>query len=202
LDLQSFRGCGIQHQNRFFAREEGGTNVRQVWIEVQLQRALGLAHGERCSEALSAVEHLPSEVPDLSFTRNGLERILRSARTNYLTGEVYDSCGEAAKSKSRFELAAAQVNHDQIVWAYMSARKLPGFDQRQWQQRLEAALESGSSLSQITSLSSWEFYNRGLINEALGHAADAEADFRNALLMPDGLLAYHLTRLAFVQNSQ
>ena len=155
-------------RNRFFAREEGGTNVRQVWIEVQLQRALGLAHSGRCSEAVSAVEHLPSEVPGLPFTRDGLEPILRLARTNYLTGEVYGSCGEAGKAKSRFEAAAAQDNPDQIVWAYRSAQKLPGFDQGQWQPRLEAAL------ARHRSQTSWGYYNRGLINNALGHAADAE----------------------------
>jgi tetratricopeptide (TPR) repeat protein len=179
--------------NRFFAREEGGTNVRQVWIEVQLQRALGLARGSRCSEAMSAVEHLPSQVPGLPFTRDGLEPILRLARTNYLTGEVYANCGEAAKAKSRFETAAAQVNPDQIVWAYRSAQKLPGFDQGQWQPRLETAREGSRGQT------SWGFYNRGMINDALVHAADAEADFHRALLMPDGLLAYHLTRLALAQ---
>ena len=36
------RATGLFH-DRFFPREEGGTNVRQVWIEVQLQHALSLA---------------------------------------------------------------------------------------------------------------------------------------------------------------
>jgi tetratricopeptide (TPR) repeat protein len=181
--------------NRFFAREEGGTNVRQVWIEVQLQRALGLAHGGRCNEALSAVEQLPSQVPGLPFTQDGLEPILRLARTNYLAGEVYGSCSEGTKAKSRFETAAAQVNPDQIVWAYRSARKLAGFDQRQWQPQLESALTRNFGQT------SWGFYNRGMIDDALGHSGDAEADFHRALLMPDGLLAYHLTRLALAQQA-
>ncbi len=190
-----FEAATARFRNRFFAREEGGTNVRQVWIEVQLQRALGLAHSGRCGEALSAVEHLPLQVSDLPFTRDGLEPILGSARTKYLTGEVYGSCGEAGKAKSRFEAAAAQADPEQAVWAYRSARKLPGFDERQWQQRLESAL--GISLTRT----SWGFYNRGLIDDALGHAANTEADFRQALLLPDGLLAHHLTRLARAQSS-
>ena len=78
----------------------GRANVRQVWIEVQLQHALGLAHGGRCREAVPAVEHLASEVPGLPFTRDGLEPIMGSARTNYLLGEVYGSCGETDKAKS------------------------------------------------------------------------------------------------------
>jgi len=155
-----------------------------------LQHALGLAHGGRCREAVPAVEHLASEVPGLPFTRDGLEPIMGSARTNYLLGEVYGSCGETDKTKSRFEAAAAQANPDQIVWAYRSAQKLPGFDQGQWQSRLEAARQGSRSQT------SWGYYNRGLIDNALGHAADAEGDFHRALLMPDGLLAYHLTRLS------
>jgi hypothetical protein len=83
----------------------------------------------------------------------------------------------------------------------MSARKLPGFDQSQWQRRLESALDSARSLGQTSSLPGWWFYNCGLIDTALGHAADAEAEFRNALLMPDHLLAYHFTRLAIAQHS-
>ena len=90
-------------RDRFFAREEGGTNVRQVWIEVQLQRAMNMAHGGRCSDAVPAVEHLASEVPGLPFTRDGLEPILGSARINYLVGEVYSACGESGKAKSRFD---------------------------------------------------------------------------------------------------
>jgi len=44
--------------------------------------------------------HLPSEAPDLPVTRDGLEPILRSARTNYLVGELYASCGQEGKAKS------------------------------------------------------------------------------------------------------
>ncbi|HEY7515052.1 MAG TPA: tetratricopeptide repeat protein, partial [Vicinamibacteria bacterium] len=36
---------------RFFAREEFGTNVRQVWVEVEIQRILALARGGKCAEA-------------------------------------------------------------------------------------------------------------------------------------------------------
>jgi hypothetical protein len=71
----------------------------------------------------------------------------------------------------------------------------PGLTETPWQKRLESAL------SRNFSQTSWGVYNRGMINDALGHAADAEADFRMALLLPDGLLAYHLTRLALFHNS-
>src|SRR6266446_7358638 len=79
-------------QNRFFPREEGGTNVRQVWIDVQVQRSLALANQGRCAEALDVAEHLGSAVARLAFTGDGLEPILKSARTNYLLGSAYLVC--------------------------------------------------------------------------------------------------------------
>jgi len=57
------------------------------------------------------------------------------------------------------------------------------------------------SFSQTSSLPGWWSYNCGLINTALGRAADAEAEFRSAILMPDNLLSYHFTRLALAHHS-
>ena len=37
---------------RFFPREENGTNVRQVYLEVRLRRAQGLAKAGRAAEAI------------------------------------------------------------------------------------------------------------------------------------------------------
>ena len=88
--------------NRFFPREEGGTNVRQVWVEVELQKMFAAAREGHCADALVVAEHLGAPVPDLPFTHDGLEPILQSARTNYLLGAAYSHCAkpeEAAKSK-------------------------------------------------------------------------------------------------------
>ena len=45
-------------RNRFFPREEGGTNVRQVWVEVELQKMLASARNGHCADALVLAEHL------------------------------------------------------------------------------------------------------------------------------------------------
>jgi hypothetical protein len=39
-------------------------------------------------------------------------------------------------------------------------------------------------------------YTAGSLAKELGRTQEAEARFRNALLLPDRMLAYHLTRLA------
>jgi tetratricopeptide (TPR) repeat protein len=189
------RASGL-FRNRFFAREEGGTNVRQVWVEVQLQRVLASAKAGRCDDALSAAGHLGSEVPGLPFTRDGLAPILQTARSNYLLGTAYSICGKAEEAKSKFEVAAAASAPDQIRWAWLAAQKLPNFNSAQWRDRLQAAYEKAVERGDASGLPSWWMYTAGSLAKELGRTDEATVHFRKALLLPDRMLAYHSTRLA------
>jgi tetratricopeptide (TPR) repeat protein len=194
------RATSLFHHH-FFPREEGGTNVRQVWIEVQLQRLLALSAQRRCTEALNAAKNLGSEIPELSFTKDGLDTILNSARTNYLLGTVYASCGKAEDAKNKFESAASASSTDQIRWAWLAAQKLPGFDPQQWQSRLQKALADAVGRTETSGYPSWWMYTAGMLERDLGKEQEANARFRKALLLPDRMLAYHLTRLAQLDTS-
>ena len=189
-------------ENRFFPREEGGTNVRQVWIELQLMRLLASVREGRCRDALTGAEHLGSEVPGLAFTRDGLEPILQSARTSYFLGTVFASCGEAAEAKAKFALASSATGPDQVKWAWLAARKLPGFDEPQGQDRLRVALEQAESRADTSGYPSWWEYSAASLAKELGQTAEAAERFRKALLLPDRMLAYHLTRLAMAETPQ
>ena len=48
--------------------------------------------------------------------------------------------------------------------------------------------------------SSWWYYNRAMLDSAVGNDQKAQKEFREALLAPDHLMAYHLTRLAMSSN--
>src|SRR5437763_2463677 len=80
--------------NRFFPRQEGGTNVRQVWVEVLLQEALSLQRTGHCEAAIREARTLGAEVPGLPFTRDGLTPMLDSARTQYFLGVLASACGQ------------------------------------------------------------------------------------------------------------
>lgn len=194
------RATSLFH-NHFFPREEGGTNVRQVWIEVQLQRIVALSKQERCGDALDAAQRLVSEVPGLEFTRDGLEPILQSARTNYLLGSVYSACGKSEDAKKKFEVATNATSADQTRWAWLAAQELPGFDPQNWQNRLQTALTDATNRTETSAYPSWWFYNAGLLEGEL-HQQAADMKFQKALLLPDRMLAYHLARLARSNSTQ
>ncbi len=189
------RAEGLFHK-RFFPREEGGTNVRQVWVEVQLQKLIARAREKRCPDALEIANHLGTPVPGLAFTQDGLEPIVNSARTQYLLGTAYADCGNQGTAKGQFQLAAKSQAPDQVFWAWQAAQKLPGFDGNQWQERLSAALAEADSRSETSSFAGWWYYSAGALESALGNRNEAETKFKKALLLPDRMLAYHLTRMA------
>jgi tetratricopeptide (TPR) repeat protein len=189
------RAEGLFH-HRFFPREEGGTNVRQVWVEVQLQKLTARAREKSCHEALEIAHHLGQPVPDLDFTRDGLEPIIDSARTQYLIGTTYASCGNQAAANEKYQLASKNSAPDQVLWAWKAAKELLGFEEKQWQERLSAALAQAESRSETSSFAGSWYYAAGALEGALGNHKEAEARFRQALLLPDRMLAYHFTRLA------
>jgi len=177
--------------NRFFLRAEGGTNVRQVWIEVRLQHALALAKSGRCDAALEIGSGLGAAVPGLDFTHDGMQPFLRSARTAYLLGQLDQSCGQTQQAQAQFQRAASAAALGQLAWAFLAAKKTGNYDQAAWRTRLSSALPAGEGAG-----SSLQAYASAMLQRELGNEAAAEAGFRKALLLPDSQMAYHLCRLA------
>ena len=196
-----YDGAAALFHNRFFQREEGGTNVRQVWIEVQLQKALSLANHGQCTEAVSVADHLGAEVPELPFTRDGLGPLLRSARIRYLLGTLYKSCKQTDKGQANFKQATEQSDLEDAVWAWSAAKELPGFEPDSARQKLESILQRTRSASEISSRTGWWLYNAAMLDRAVGRYEQAENEFRSALLFPDQMLTYHLTRLALANST-
>lgn len=183
-------------KNRFFGREEGGTNVRQVWIEVNLQRALALARTNRCKDALAAAKSIGSPVNGLIFTQDGLAPFLDSARSNFLLGEVSFACGQKKDADESYRRAAKADGPSDFVWAWASARRLDGFDEAKWRERLNAALSQVESNVRADGSSGWSLYTAGILQIALGETQKGNGSLREALLAPENRLSHHLSRLA------
>ena len=187
----------------FFAREEGGTNVRQVWVDVRLHQALALARSGRGQEALAQVESLDREVPGLAFTSDGLAVFVRSPRAQYMAGEVAALAGDPAAARRHFETAEkARDGARTLPWAWAAARQLGGHDEAPWRERLEATLaETERLLRQGSGPGGQLLYAQGLLLRALGREDDARDRFRRALLAPDQQLSHFLSGRA-LQGAQ
>ena len=195
-----FEGAKGLFHDRFFPREEGGTNVRQVWIEVLLQEALSLQRTGHCETALRGAHNLSDEVPSLSFTRDGLAPMVDAARTQYLLGSLASACGQADEARQHFERASRETSEGQIAWAYAAAGKLGESSGSELRQKLEAALAHAEADLTTSSDDSLSMYTAGCIEAALGRKRQADEAFQQALLLPDRMMAHHLSRLARVDS--
>jgi tetratricopeptide (TPR) repeat protein len=78
--------------NRFFPREEGGANIRQVYIQLKLKQAKSAANRNQCAPAREILQHLSDPVASLSFTAKGLEPFSASASSQQIMAEIRSVC--------------------------------------------------------------------------------------------------------------
>ena len=173
-------------RGRFFPREEGGTNVRQVWIRVRALEARSDAEGGRCGEALAIVDHIGDADGQLAFTRDGLDRFISAPPNQAALGEAEARCGRPDAAHRRLTGLSAGGT-ESLVFAYELARRLPDFHAAEWTARLRPArgrrTESGGNA--IVS---------AMLAIDLGHTKEGRELVESALLMPDRGLAHHLGR--------
>ena len=186
----SFDRARAVFQGRFFAREEGGTNVRQVWIRVRALEAAALAKNGNCEAALSVVDHIGEPVPGLDFTRDGLERFIAAPPNQASLGAAEAQCGRTDAAAARLRTLGTSEAGATLVFTYELARHLPGFREADWRVRLDAAAKRTGGES------SWNDVVRGMLELAQGHTAEGKARIESALMLPDRNLARHFGRMA------
>ena len=180
-----FDDAKAMFRDRFFPREEGGTNVRQVWIRV---RALEAQAAAGCDAALAIVDHIGEEVGQLAFTKDGLQHFIAAAPNQAALGRAEARCGRAEAAAGRLRSLSAAGDAESLVFAYELARQLPGFQAAEWTARLQAAGRRGAGgRGGVTA---------GILELDLGQTEEGRAAIEGALLLPDRNLAHHLGREA------
>jgi hypothetical protein len=81
-----------QLAGRYFSSEEGGEDVRQVYVELRIARARSLAARGDCAQSARVLDRLADPVRDLQFTRDGLRPVAESAAFKQSAGAVRASC--------------------------------------------------------------------------------------------------------------
>jgi hypothetical protein len=192
--------------NRFFASEELGTNVRDVYLEVRLLRARDAARHQQCGDALAVVDHLDEAVEGMPFTRDGLDAFLQSARRQLQIGEVESACGRVDRARDRWRglEGSRTLPILDLAFAYRAARDAcqtgdnacPAAVEQAWRPRLAQSLAAVTRQIEAagTGASGTIRCAQGLLLAALGRADEAKASFRAALLTADRALSHHLAR--------
>jgi tetratricopeptide (TPR) repeat protein len=179
-----FNKARSMFQDRFFEREEGGTNVRQVFLEVQLLEALALANQGRATEARARLSGLGKEVPGLPFTKDGLDPFLTDSRFEYYLGRIEARLGDHEAARQYWRKAASQRD----VFSIVAAQSL---GDPTWRGRAESFLSRSTDESDASAL-----YRRGMLLRALGRTKEANDDFVASLRQPDRRLAHYMARRA------
>jgi len=145
---------------------------------------------------------LPARFPNLLV--NGAGGIAVGMATNippHNLGEVLAACGDAGAARARFEKAAAALDaypQPQVAFAQRAAERLGRPEATK--PRVEAALEAWANRLVVgTNFPGANAAGQGLFLRALGRESDAEAKFREALLLPDKVMSHYLSREALAE---
>ncbi|MBZ5624452.1 MAG: DUF5107 domain-containing protein [Acidobacteriia bacterium] len=187
-------------QNRFFPREEGGTNVRQVWVRVRALEAQWNATQNRCPAALEIVDRLNDPTPGLAFTRDGLDGFIAEPANQSALGLVESRCGRSSAAERRLETLTARNDPASVAFAYELARRLPGFRPADWSSRLAAA--SRRADANAAGGAGWAAAIAGLLHLRQGQTDEAARLLQSAVLTPDRNLAHHHSRTALTEMSK
>jgi len=182
---------------RFFPREEFGTNVRQVYLEVKLRQAFALAREGGKAEAAALAAAIGQPVAGFDFTRDGMAAFVGAPRFQYYCGELQALLGNDAAAREHWRRAAAGRDFRQAAFAYRSAQRLGEASDAEWQPRLRAALdEADTYLFRGGHYPALATCSRGLLLRALGRVPEGDEALRQVFVLPDKGMPHHIARLA------
>ena len=182
---------------RFFPREEFGTNVRQVYLEVELRRAFALVHDGRKAEAAALAASFGQPVAGFDFTTDGMAAFVGSPRFQFYSGELQALVGDDTGRPRALEAPAGGRDFRQTAFAYRAARKLGEADDAGWRPRLETALaEADLYLFRGGHYPAGATCARGMLLRALGRVPEGNEALRQVFVLPDKGLPHHIARLA------
>jgi len=186
---------------RFFPREEFGTNVRQVYLELKLREAIALARAGRTAEAQALAAAFGRPVAGFDFTNDGMKALVEAPRFQYYCGELQALLGNDAAAREHWRKAEAGRDLRQAAFAYRAAQRLADANEAVWRPRLEAALaEADTYLFRGGHYPGLATCSRGLLLRALGRAAEADEALRQVFTLPDKGLPHHMARLALQER--
>lgn len=184
-----FAESGEMFRDRFFEREEGGTNVRQVYLETQMLQALALAREGAKDRARDVAARFGKAAPGLAFTEDGMAVFIEEARFQYYLGELESLLGGEAAAKAHWRRAEASGG----AYAVLAASKL-GEDG--WRDKAEAMIGGRSGAGHRAAGA----VDRALLLQLLKRDEEAENLLDGVLRQPDNRMSHYLARRALLKQ--
>ncbi len=169
-----FRDAEQMFRHRHFEKEEGGANVRQVYLETQLLEALSLS-GEAAKRKLAG---LGNAVAGLDFTGTSLEPYIGGTRFEYFAGRIAQQAGDAVEARTHWQRAAGGRG----VFSVLAMRELGRVE---WRERASKLAIGG-----------YDTVERGIALLAIGKTDEARQLLHDSLRAPDRNLSHYVARQA------
>jgi tetratricopeptide (TPR) repeat protein len=185
---------------RHFPREEGGTNVRAVYVQVRLASARAAAAAGACRAAREILDALPAAQADLPFTAGGLADALQAPAMAAQAAAVDAACGRAAAARAAWQRLDGPLESGGSPLATalaVQARQrlgtplLPG--ERRRVEEAAAAATRSLDRGDAGNPGSLE-YARALLFAALGRRAESQRSLQRVFILPDRNLSHAVAR--------
>ena len=186
--------------DRFFPREEGGTNVRTVYAQVRLTSARLAAERGQCDSARPIVDSLSKEQPGLPFTNGGLSDTVAAPSLALEVASVESACGRGSNARATLERLVRPLAGDAAPLTLAiadAARDMIGRPRTAAERgRLERAVENATATLESAGTSGPGLleYARGVLLEELGKATEGRSSLRRVFTYPDRGLSHALAR--------
>jgi tetratricopeptide (TPR) repeat protein len=186
---------------RFFPREEFGTNVRQVYLEVKLRQALAFAREGRKATAAAIAAAFGQPDDGFDFTKDGMQAFVSAPRFQHYCGELQALLGNDSAAREHWRRAAAGRDFRQAAFAYRAAQRLGEANVAEWRPRLQAALdEADTYLFRGGHYPALATCSRGMLLRALGRVKEGDEALRQVFVLPDKGMPHHIARLALEER--
>jgi tetratricopeptide (TPR) repeat protein len=191
--------------DRFFPREEGGTNVRTIYAQARLTSARVASDQGHCDAARQILDSLSTGQPDLAFTTGGLADVIATPTLSLQAAAIESACGRSVEARTRWERLARPLSADgpplTLALADTARQRLGRSRTATERARLERAVENATAILDSAGTSSPGVieYARGVLLEALGKHAEARESLRRVFTYPDRSLSHALARAALRQ---
>jgi tetratricopeptide (TPR) repeat protein len=171
--------------DRYFERAEFGTNVRHVFLEVQVMEALSFAKSGRRVEARSAVARFGRKVEGLQFTADAMDQYLAEPRLEFYLGEIESLLDNPEAARSHWRKAAG------AAWGAFAVLAARNLGESGWKERASRFAESAAGEPDSNGR-----YNRGIVLRALGREEEAVVSLDESLRQPDEDMSHYKARRA------